>query len=467
MSAVRREYMKWRARDVRNVIQKQRAAAARPPRRRPAPFRKPFAERMVDPSFSEQRKLEALLWPRQESTAPSKRTKNKSVKAAHFVALRAQARTTRIAEYLEMYHVGVDFITTEAGLNAALETQFAVHLSAVPPGVEPQTYEKIVEEVESGRSTEYDVGYAARIRAERKEDVVKALTGKLAGGRPGPDEVLGTIRRAVREQERRAKVLEKKRVRVAEEQDLEAVEEEVGAAEAEGTPTTEEIVADPNLAETEEVQDVSAVPADGETSEPGVVSTIETEPEQDLMEAQDKDSGATEPHMEPYEADITAAIEDVAKEQDLMEAQDKDSSATEPHIELVEEDITAAIDDVATEQDLMEAQDKDSSATEPHMELVEEDITAAIDDVATEQDLMEAQDKDSSATEPHMELVEEDITAAIDDVATEQDLTEVGQENKVTVTPKRVPHLLISSINGSRRPSCRTIPPKTHKDYSG
>jgi hypothetical protein len=115
----------------------------------------------------------------------------------------------------------------------------------------------------------------------------------------------------------------------------------------------------------------------------------------------------------------------------------------------------------------MEAQDKDSSATEPHIELVEEDITAAIDDVATEQDLMEAQDKDSSATEPHMELVEEDITAAIDDVATEQDLTEVGQENKVTVTPKRVPHLLISSINGSRRPSCRTIPPKTHKDYSG
>jgi hypothetical protein len=362
MNAMRREYMKWRARDVRNVIQKQRAAAARPPCPRPADFRKPFAERMVDPSFSEQRQMEALLWPRKSQSTPSKRASGQSQKAAHFIERRTHDRTRRIEEYLEMYHLGVDFITTEAGLEDALDAQFTIHPSALSPGVEPQTYAEIVEQVESGAmSTDYDVGYAARIRAERREDVVKALTGKLAGGQAGTEEVLKTIRRAVREQAARAarqdEMEKAARLEIEREaarevsaggvEDTQAVEEAVGEpnAEAEGaevgaaqsdveTPeqeiaSTGDVATDPNLLEADGVRDASAAEVDLETSEAQVAPTIETAPEQDLMEAQDKEVSTAGADGETLEADATAAIEDVATEQDLTEdAQQEEVTVT-------------------------------------------------------------------------------------------------------------------------------------------
>ena len=273
---MRREYMKWRARDVRSVIVKHRAAEARPPRPPRQPFRQPFAQRMVDPSFSEQRKLENLLWP--PSHAQPRKAARRGSTAGRYAARQAQARERLIEDYLEMYHVAGDFITTEAALNQALEAQFALHPSAVTLGVEPQTYAEIVEQVESGvMSTAYDFGYAARIRAERRADVIKALTGSLAGGKAGAEEVMDTIKRAVREQERMEGKGKRKKKTVQAMGEPVVMEGEISAADVDLTGTAEEVATEQDGVEAETELGVSEAEGAGEAEVAATIDGVATE----------------------------------------------------------------------------------------------------------------------------------------------------------------------------------------------
>ena len=202
MSAMRRDYMKWRARQVRDHILRKNEATAQRPKPGPKPFRQSFAEQMADPSFAEQRTLEKQLWG-VKNQRESKRLARveKLKKTARFNAAQNRKRERIIENYLELYHTCANFITTEEALNEALNTQFPDKMTYLSPGVEPQTYREIAEDFASGaRNTSYDIGYAARIRSERRADVIKVLTGNVAGGKPGVDEVLATIQRAMKEQ---------------------------------------------------------------------------------------------------------------------------------------------------------------------------------------------------------------------------------------------------------------------------
>ena len=202
MSAMRRDYMKWRARQVRDHILRKREAMAQPPKPGPKPFRQSFAEQMADPSFAEQRTLEKQLWGAKNQRESKRLARvEKLKKTARFNAAQNRKRERIIENYLELYHTCANFITTEEALNEALNTQFPDKMTYLSPGVEPQTYREIAEDFASGaRNTSYDIGYAARIRSERRADVIKVLTGNVAGGKPGVDEVLATIQRAMKEQ---------------------------------------------------------------------------------------------------------------------------------------------------------------------------------------------------------------------------------------------------------------------------
>jgi len=194
--------MKWRAGQVRDHILRKRDATAQPPKPGPKPFRKTFAERMADPSFAEQRTLEKQLWGAQKKRQSKRLARmEKLKKVARFEAAETRKREAIVENYLELYHACAGFITTEEGLDEALNSQFPDRMTYLSPGVEPQTYREIADDFVSGaNNTSYDIGYAARMRLERRADVVRALTGNVAGGKPGVDEVMATIRRAMKEQ---------------------------------------------------------------------------------------------------------------------------------------------------------------------------------------------------------------------------------------------------------------------------
>jgi len=202
MSAMRRDYMKWRARQVRDHILRKNEATAQRPKPGPKPFRQSFAERMADTSFAEQRTLENQLWGAKNQRESKRLARMEKLKrTARFRTAQNRKRERIIENYLELYHTCGNFITTEEALNEALNAQFPDKMTYLSPGVEPQTYREIAEDFASGaRNTSYDIGYAARIRSERRADVIKVLTGNVAGGKPGVDEVLATIQRAVKEQ---------------------------------------------------------------------------------------------------------------------------------------------------------------------------------------------------------------------------------------------------------------------------
>jgi hypothetical protein len=185
LNAMRRGYVHWRYETFKQKQKQKQENAMRPRPPPPAPFTPTFAEKMATPSHMDQLALEQQLFgprtPRPERGA--------GYHSEHHQKLISRKRYELINDYLNLYHTSKNFITNAEELEGLITQTLSddqIMYTALP-----QSYEDLVHDAEEGSIMENS--YMSRMTTDKTNEIVNAMVGTVAEGKPGYEEVMKVI----------------------------------------------------------------------------------------------------------------------------------------------------------------------------------------------------------------------------------------------------------------------------------
>lgn len=189
LNAMRKGYMQWRYRQLVDKARERQEKAQRPPPPTPTRFDSPFAEKMTTPSSTDLLALERQLFARMQT--PRARG-GEGYHSTRHQALLEKQRQRLINDYLALYNVCKDFITTPQELDDEISRKFP-GTGVDFLGYRPQHLESIQKDMELG-SEGLLQGYVYRLNKDRESQLYNAVMGTVADGSPGYSEIMEAIK---------------------------------------------------------------------------------------------------------------------------------------------------------------------------------------------------------------------------------------------------------------------------------
>ena len=192
---MRRGYVQWRVKDLKQKHEERLRKAARPRLPQPPAFKPTFAEAMASASQADQLVVEKRIFSALHRPKHHK-APGEGYRSEHHQTLLAKQKKELVNNYLALYHTARDFISTPE----QLETEVVRAFQDTGRGFEPyfpQSYHEILRDVEEGTAGGIFEGYTARKYDEMGNDLYNAMMGTVAHGGPGYDEVMGEIQAAL------------------------------------------------------------------------------------------------------------------------------------------------------------------------------------------------------------------------------------------------------------------------------
>jgi hypothetical protein len=198
LQAMRRGYIEWRLTQHRERLIKRKEAMEKPQPPRPKAFEPTFAERMTTPSNSDQKQLEQLLF----GQTTQRKVRGEGWHSPHHQKLVEKERYELITNYLSLYAVTDEMITTYEQLDQAINEAFEDGYTSAYMVEHPPTYEELVEEIEGGQVGTLRGGYMSRRNQDLENEVFNAMLGTVGNGHPGFEEVMEVIQEQMEGEEK-------------------------------------------------------------------------------------------------------------------------------------------------------------------------------------------------------------------------------------------------------------------------